>query len=164
MTCNYCKKSFNRKIDRRRTNLYCSVACSNKSRIRINPEKEERWCAKCKAYKKATLFRPGDKPYCRSCDNFYAQRWYIANREKALMIRKRGHLKRTYGITIEEYESLAKHGCNICKNGHGKRKLSVDHDHKTLVVRGVLCENCNRGIGLFKDNPLLLKRAAKYLS
>jgi hypothetical protein len=43
------------------------------------------------------------------------------------------------------------------------KEPQVDHDHKTDVVRGILCLNCNTGIGKFKDSPELCKRAAKYL-
>lgn len=52
--------------------------------------------------------------------------------------------------------------CAICSvsielNDH------VDHDHDTGKIRGILCENCNPGLGQFKDNPILLERAAIYL-
>lgn len=56
--------------------------------------------------------------------------------------------------------------CNICGaltgNGRGYQ-LSIDHDHKTDIVRGLLCGHCNVGIALFKDSPELLRAAALYL-
>lgn len=44
-----------------------------------------------------------------------------------------------------------------------KRALHRDHDHETGVLRGLLCLDCNRGLGAFKDNPALLRRAAEYI-
>jgi hypothetical protein len=77
------------------------------------------------------------------------------------------YLKRTYGLTIKEYEAmLTGQGgvCRICKPPPPKGgKLHVDHDHNTGKVRGLLCRNCNHGLGNFKDNPFLLIEAYKYL-
>ena len=50
--------------------------------------------------------------------------------------------------------------CVICGNNE---KLVVDHDHKTGKVRGILCNNCNTGLGMLQDNPKLLLRAISYL-
>lgn len=75
-------------------------------------------------------------------------------------------LKVRYGITTAEYWDLVaeQNGvCAICGNPNGK-KLHVDHDHKTNKVRGLLCGNCNKGIGLFKDDITLLDKAIKYLN
>jgi hypothetical protein len=58
--------------------------------------------------------------------------------------------------------------CAVCGKGPGSRhardmRLAVDHCHKTGQVRGLLCQTCNRAIGLFADNPILLRRAISYL-
>ena len=55
--------------------------------------------------------------------------------------------------------------CSICgsfpkRNGP---RFAIDHDHATGKIRGVLCSRCNRGIGLFKENPQWLRRAAEYI-
>jgi len=76
-------------------------------------------------------------------------------------------LKKLYGITLEIYdEMLLKQNkvCAICSNGptHRRKYLSVDHDHNTGEVRGLLCEPCNTGLGFFRDNPQLLDKAAEY--
>jgi len=83
--------------------------------------------------------------------------------------RRDTRLQREYGITLAEYEALLvaqDGGCAICgvKNPAGRwDKWHVDHCHDSQKVRGVLCSSCNHGIGQFKDDPALLRRAADYL-
>jgi hypothetical protein len=79
----------------------------------------------------------------------------------------RNRLRTRYGLSPEEYdELLARHGdrCAICGVERGSRRLAVDHCHRTLRVRGLLCSNCNRGIGFFGDSPERLMAAARYLT
>ena len=54
--------------------------------------------------------------------------------------------------------------CLICRSTTGQRRLHIDHNHRTGAIRGLLCGECNRAIGLFKDSPLSLRRAIRYLS
>jgi hypothetical protein len=57
--------------------------------------------------------------------------------------------------------------CDICKSkvpGFKRQKFCIDHDHKTGLVRGMLCQKCNIGLGNFNDNPDLLMEAVKYLN
>jgi Recombination endonuclease VII len=87
---------------------------------------------------------------------------------------RRDHvLRRDYGITEAEYDAMlaAQNGlCALCgkppkPGGKGTAsRLNVDHDHETGRVRALLCTNCNRGIGFFKDNPTLMRRAAAYVT
>ena len=81
-------------------------------------------------------------------------------------------LRRTYGITIADFEAmLAEQGgvCAICRRSEtvewcGKpRALNVDHCHVTGVVRGLLCNFCNHALGAFDDDPARLRLAADYL-
>lgn len=74
---------------------------------------------------------------------------------------------RRYGITEADYLGmlLSQQGtCAICnrEERHGKR-LSVDHDHQTGQIRGLLCSDCNFGLGNFGDDPDTLLRAVDYL-
>lgn len=84
-------------------------------------------------------------------------------------------LKKSYGITLEQYNILleAQNGvCAICKkpeidvcNKKGAvRNLAVDHDHVTGRVRGLLCRGCNQGLGNFKENKQSLQEAFSYLN
>lgn len=75
-------------------------------------------------------------------------------------------IKKLYGITEAEYQDMyqAQGGmCQICTN-EVEGRLHIDHNHDTGEVRGLLCGSCNRGIGLFSDQPELLRKAADYLS
>lgn len=77
-------------------------------------------------------------------------------------------LKRKYGITVAEFDEMLaaqSGGCAICTsnvNPDGP-SLAVDHCHKTGKVRGILCGPCNKAIGLFRDDVLLLEKAVTYL-
>lgn len=83
----------------------------------------------------------------------------------------RRHHKRkaAFGLHPHMFETLLRlqnHRCAICR-GFPKaadRELAVDHDHYTLRIRGLLCENCNRAIGLFDHDRRILQRAARYIS
>lgn len=80
--------------------------------------------------------------------------------------RKAG-LKFRFGLTDEQYQArvLAQGGlCAICSRPPGKKNLSVDHNHTTGGLRGLLCSNCNTGIGMFHESPDALHRALTYLS
>lgn len=94
--------------------------------------------------------------------------------DKAYARRQRYKFKKSYGISLEDYELLQiqqNNSCAICKmpeTKFNKRlncffKLSVDHDHLTGKVRGLLCHNCNAGIGNLRDNISLLENAVSYL-
>lgn len=77
-------------------------------------------------------------------------------------------LRRKFGITLAEYETLRaaqSDRCAICNTDEpkGKGDWHVDHDHATGAVRGLLCYNCNVGLGHFQDDPLRLELAAAYL-
>lgn len=83
--------------------------------------------------------------------------------------RRENHLKATYGITEEEYSRMyTEQGgvCAICKQSEpiSGRSLCVDHSHTTGDVRGLLCSNCNRGIGLLQDSVELVRNAYHYLT
>ena len=75
-----------------------------------------------------------------------------------------------YGLTREQYDAklvVQNNRCRLCgvvlEDNHGPAGKALDHDHGTNVPRDFLCNCCNRGIGLLKDSPLLLEKAAAYL-
>jgi len=96
----------------------------------------------------------------------YYKEYNAAHKEEQRQHGKKYHLKRNYSISLEDYDRLfASQGgvCAICGSPSNGRALDVDHDHETGEVRSLLCNNCNRGLGRFKDNPSLLRRAADYV-
>jgi len=71
-----------------------------------------------------------------------------------------------YGITEEQWQEMFKQQngvCAICHKHQVYRRLSVDHNHKTGKVRGLLCVRCNRALGYVFDSPILLRNAAEYI-
>lgn len=86
--------------------------------------------------------------------------------EKTIRRRRNSHLKGKFGITIEQYEQMLEGQggvCDICKEDNGGRNFSVDHDHNTGKVRGLLCDHCNTGIGRLKENIETMESAILYL-
>jgi len=96
------------------------------------------------------------------------RRWNAAHggrKYKPEQVRK-WQLKHHYGITPEDFDRmLAKQGglCAICRGPFTRRGPHIDHDHKTNKIRGLLCQGCNQGIGLLKDDSAILKAAIDYL-
>ncbi|MBL0320503.1 MAG: endonuclease VII domain-containing protein [Alphaproteobacteria bacterium] len=75
-------------------------------------------------------------------------------------------IERKYGLTQEQHIEKIKeqdNSCAICGKKDEGRVLCVDHDHKTGKVRGLLCTNCNVGLGNLKDSIQILQAAIGYL-
>lgn len=100
----------------------------------------------------------------------YQKDWISAKTEK---MRKdetlRNHrLKTKYGITEKQWNCLFEdqgNACAICRTTKPKSKIGwhTDHDHQTGKIRGILCEHCNRGLGMYQDDITFLRGAAAYL-
>jgi hypothetical protein len=93
-----------------------------------------------------------------------SKRW----REKNKGYFKNYYIQWRYGITTVEYNNMftAQNGkCAICGKHQSEltKTLAVDHDHKSSVVRGLLCQNCNAGIGFLNDDVDIIRAAADYL-
>lgn len=115
--------------------------------------------------------RYADDPNFRERRAKHHREHYDANAEKIRNRRRRNLSK--YGMTMEQFEvlNLSQNGlCAICgeppykdQEDPRKKRLSVDHNHETGLVRGLLCDSCNIGIGMFRDSPERLQSAIDYL-
>ncbi len=144
-------------------------------------------------FHRADGMRDGYRSECKDCSRAIRRAWYAANRQSAIANVKRwqqenkehlhdyrreyrkrrkaedreAHLRRTFGITQADYESLLARpggGCGICGRQPVKISLHVDRDHETGEIRGLLCVGCNNALGQFHDDPDLLALAADYVS
>jgi hypothetical protein len=122
-------------------------------------------------FRKRTASKDGLNNLCKTCHSAKVKKWKDANPEKVKATRekykKTGQRKYRYlhyGISHEQYLKMLSNqhgGCAIC--GATDRKLVIDHCHETGVVRGILCHNCNAGIGMLGDNLPTIKAAVWYL-
>jgi hypothetical protein len=91
-----------------------------------------------------------------------AVKWQRDNPERNKINVRRHYAKKQYNLSLEEYDKLREQRiCDVCKTEHDK--LNIDHCHKSGRVRGVLCKNCNIGLGMFKDQEAILRQACDYL-
>lgn len=135
-------------------------------------------CTGCKQDKDLEEFalhpkgKHGRNPKCKACKNGMASRFYTDNKE-VILARQRdqragqGHRRRhLFGLTPEDVKALiaAQDGCcAICRTPLPFEKFCVDHCHTTGKIRGMLCNGCNVGLGMFRDRPELLSKAISYL-
>jgi hypothetical protein len=93
--------------------------------------------------------------YCKPC---------VAIRVREGEKRNHARIKRKYNLTIDEYNDMLRaqdYACAICKKE--PEALCVDHDKITGEIRGLLCTQCNLGIGFLDHNPEWLRNAAEYV-
>jgi hypothetical protein len=137
--------------------------------------------------------RGGLRPECKECTKKRRRDWYLRNREREIervrqwslahpewvasriaavtgsdkkkLADRKSYLKRTYGISLEQYDAMlaAQNGvCAICDEARpDERTLHVDHDHETGEIRGLLCFRCNQAIGSLRE--IHFQKAADYL-
>ncbi|MEV6327331.1 endonuclease VII domain-containing protein [Streptomyces sp. NPDC051909] len=116
---------------------------------------------------------PGHK-HCRGCGKTKPHsEWHLKNsasdglasrcKECKAAVGPAGHLRRKYGITEAERDQMIRDQGGVCIICLQTPAVHVDHCHKTGKVRGVLCLNCNIGLGLLKESPDRIRRAIAYL-
>lgn len=136
--------------------------------LRDQENEDEKFCTACLKIKSLSNFyknsvgRKGVRSTCIQCLKAKLKEGY--NPQAA----RRYELKNKYNITEEDYDDLLKkqnNRCAIC--GVNKLeytdKFCIDHNHITGEVRALLCSNCNKGLGFFRDDPTTLRKAAIYL-
>jgi hypothetical protein len=136
----------------------------------------------------ATCGHPDLPTYARSmCRSCYG-RWYRKDQQNVAKIREykrvstarrraadpvrasylsRQHWLRQYGLTVEQWEDMwtSQGGrCAICSDPLERgRNTHLDHDHRQGRIRGLLCRDCNRALGLFRDDRARVQAASEYL-
>ena len=128
-----------------------------------------KFCNGCQQERLLTEFPPGPAAYgrCSKCRRCKLNKVKEYQRKNPLVTL--AHRLRRFGLTVPHYDelNLQQEGkCAICAQPFSSsraRRLSVDHDHKTGKVRGLLCFNCNTGLGKLQDSADILRRAAAYL-
>jgi len=147
----------------------------------------EKECKKCHQilgldnFIKHKGMKDGLRNACRSCEASYRHEYYKLNKNKICAYSRKWHkenpravksskLKQAYGMTVEEYDKMVLDQDNRCKicgsentNNKTQTRLCVDHCHTTGKIRGLLCDNCNKSLGLMRDDPEVLKKALDYL-
>lgn len=131
---------------------------------RLDVPDGHRLCPDCSTTKPLEDFprnrsgRAGFGSYCKPCHN---------KRGKASLDKRGGsrhyHLRRRYGIGQADFEYLLAEQGGVCAICEAANPEHVDHDHATGRVRGILCFNCNGGLGQFRDNAEYLGNAIDYL-
>ena len=94
----------------------------------------------------------------------YRRAWLLKNKNKEKGYYRKYLLKSQYGLTEAQFQKMSQSQCHLCWICDAKpKRLHVDHCHATGKIRGLLCGKCNSALGLFGDNPNLLRRAICYL-
>lgn len=86
--------------------------------------------------------------------------------EKGKISARKYFIKKKYGLTLEQFDIMREgqgQKCAICGSSFEEGNCNIDHNHRTNKVRGLLCSNCNHGLGAFEEDQKLLKRAICYL-
>lgn len=127
-------------------------------------------CGRCKKYrsKQRSFNTDNGAPdklfrWCRKCQSIHYQEWYGRNLDKIYA----RNIKQKYNLSIRQYKAMFEDQdgkCWICRKPPIRRRLSVDHDHKTGKVRGLLCDFCNYFfLGKTHSTSEILRRAADYI-
>jgi hypothetical protein len=128
-------------------------------------------CKRCSKEKSLSEFtrhsqtKDGFRAWCKDCRADYDREQRATHPDK-FKDRNRRITLRKYKLDVAGYDRLLEkqHGvCAICGNGNKGKTFHVDHDHKTGVVRGLLCSSCNMALGLLKDDPNIVLRMFDYL-
>lgn len=158
-TCTRCGVTFEKFGKPGTATLRCRPCLREKAReYRMkNPEKHREYWRKSRSKDKEKY-------------NEKIRKWRMANPQSMSLAKRKCRLKKSYGMTLAEYDAMCASQlgvCAICGNGPSmvgnNTKLVVDHCHNSKRIRGLLCDRCNRAIGLLRDDPNILQSAEKYL-
>lgn len=152
-----------------------TISESSQARLPAQSEPGGGHCLGCQIWKPFSEFywhtqSAAPRSRCKECLDAANRRWAANNPDAARKISRRsnytGDLRR-YGITPQQFDWLHANSdgrCQICRQlDNRRRRLSIDHDHLTREIRGLLCSRCNLMLGHVEDNVELLRSAIAYL-
>lgn len=136
--------------------------------------KDPKRCTLCGTHKPRSDFYPhavaknGVSAWCKDCTIKSSSEQQKRDKPGVSLRNRRAKLKKAFGMTIEQYDAiLASQGfrCALCESDFpgGRGRFVVDHCHESGLVRGLLCNLCNVGLGALRDSPKLMAKAIKYL-
>jgi hypothetical protein len=125
-------------------------------------------CTRCKqkkpfeAFPKNYPWADGYRPDCKECRNAYTRERIARLGGRQEMTARRHKIN---AVLYREILEIQGNHCPLCGDPPDPkaRALAIDHDHQTDRLRGILCARCNGGLGMFRDSPVILRRAADYL-
>lgn len=126
-------------------------------------------CKECRKVKDTNWRNQNPDKIKKKNDERKDERKEFYSSERGIKSSRKTHLKVKYGLELEVYEKMYSEQnklCLICQQPEPCSRntfLAVDHCHETNKIRGLLCSNCNRGLGLFKDSVEILQNAINYL-
>jgi hypothetical protein len=157
-------------------------SCNGRHRSTLSVSNWLKSCRTCKKSKPINAFPTyPNGQYKRQCKVCVSKDGCTRQHEKRSVTKtkvfnKNYWIRHKYGIELEDYEEIRLVQNNLCaicgkaetsihkRYGHSKvRQLCIDHDHDTGKIRGLLCQRCNQGLGLFQENIDNLNKAVEYL-
>ena len=161
--CTQCSLTFHHSHAVSRGSKFCSHQCFRHYRAAEIQSRTQKKCCICEEhfsvdrFSASSIRADGLQSCCKDCELLLRR-----------ATQRKSDLRRRFGITELDYEKMLREQngrCAICKTlpPSIKTKLHIDHDHKTGVVRGLLCHKCNTGLGMFMDNAEIMQSAIDYL-
>jgi hypothetical protein len=134
-------------------------------------------CTVCKElkdfneYHNSSVTKDGKGYRCKICDNNARKSYRENNKERFAVSARKKYLKHRYNLSVEDYTVMLEkqnNSCAICnvtsnKITNNDCNFAVDHCHETGKIRGLLCNQCNRALGMFLDRVDILEKATAYL-
>jgi ribosomal protein L24E len=162
--CPICGRSYT--YNSHRNNLTCSHKCSEKYYGRTNTVEKE--CPIC-----GQLYVDRSSHHIKlTCGSKCARKYFLVRNPESLAkikfqsridnIKRHGTIFTPCELSTMK-EKLKSGICEICNNTFPMSRLCIDHDHFTNKYRGILCDNCNRVLGMVHDNPIILEEMITYL-
>lgn len=139
-------------------------------RVEVDLDPEFIVCTKCQKAQPLSEYRYRERfdtafyeKTCKTCQLAKQEEWFAANPDRRRTYNREGKVRRTYGepglAILERID--AGEGCEVC--GQRTKKMAIDHCHRTNVVRGLLCGNCNTALGLLGEDEDRILALVRYM-